>query len=265
MKRDGNDPANWPGMEVAIEGAGLRPADVPARHLAALLEAAAGLFDAVAAERGTKVEPPRLVEVRIGSAAYQLRSPDTEAAAVAEELEEHVRTRGQGASATVRHALDRLHKANKGLGSIRIARFDAHGRMVKKPVHLAPPLSVEAFAFEEAREISGVVIAVDAGLRKGAGVKLRLDDGGVQLFDADIGLAMRAARLFTKRVRAMVSFTITGDREADGAIEEIEEASDEEGADSEPLIAFDAIAGKLSSHGVSASAWLDDLLADDEE
>src|SRR5690606_27072372 len=47
-----------PLLEVAIEGDGLSPSDVPVRQLVELLEATVSAIDAVAAERG--LDPPEL-------------------------------------------------------------------------------------------------------------------------------------------------------------------------------------------------------------
>ena len=263
-KDDTPDVTTWPGLELAIEGAGLSPADIPTRHLASLLEAAAALFERVAEERGVKVEAPRLVEVRTGSAAYALRSPDVEAGPVFDELEEHVAQRGRGASSQVRSAIDRLHKSSKGVGSIRLARFEGAVRS-KKVVHVAPPLSVEPATFEESRELFGVIVAVDAGQRKGASVKIRLDDGATKDFDADIAIAQRAAGLFTRTARALVTFTVTGGAETDGQIEELDGWEGVDAYRMDPLGAFAGAATLARDQKIRASDWLDDLFASDED
>ena len=61
--------SQWPGFEIAIEGEGLTPSELPVRTLIELLEAATKIVEEVAAERGLRLPPPRLVEVRVGSAA----------------------------------------------------------------------------------------------------------------------------------------------------------------------------------------------------
>lgn len=261
---DTPDVTTWPGMEFAIEGAGLTPADIPARRLAALLEAAAALFERVAQERGVRVELPRLVEVRTGSAAYALRSPDVEAEAVFGELEVHVEQRGRSASPHLRSAIDRLHKASKGIGSIRLARFEGAVR-AKKVVHVAPPLSVEPATFEESRELFGVVVAVDAGQRKAASVKIRLDDGATRDFDAELPIAQRAAALFMRPARVLVTFTVTGGDDADGHIEDLDSWEGADAYRTDPLGAFSGAAALARAGKVRASEWLDELFDSDKD
>jgi len=262
MAKVRRDTSSWPGLEVAIEGAGLSPDDISARLLAGLLEAAVSLFERVAEERGRKVEPPRLVAVTTGSAAYALRSPDPEAGPVFDAIEEYVEARGVGASSTIRQGIDRLHKAGKGVGSIRLARYEGKMRATKV-VHVAPPLQLEPAIFEEAQELFGVVVAVDAGQRKGASVKIRLDDGATQDFDADLGLAQRAARLFTRPVRVLVTYTVAGDSPSEGRIEELDSWESVEEFREQPLVAFDAVRALARDEKIRASDWLDELF--DEE
>lgn len=125
-------------------------------------------------------------------------------------------------------------------------------------------LEVEPAIFEEARELFGVVVAVDAGTRKGASVKIRLDDGAAQDFDADIGIAQRAARLFMRTVRVLATYTVTNDSTAEGRIEELDTW---EGADDfrdEPLVAFDAVRALAKQEKISAADWLEELFDEDQ-
>src|SRR5262249_54246503 len=82
MAQKQKKPKVVPQLEVAIEGAGLSPADVSVRDLAVLLQATASAIEAIAEEQG--VEPPtvRLVAVRSGSAAYDLAIPSPDAPAI---------------------------------------------------------------------------------------------------------------------------------------------------------------------------------------
>lgn len=252
--------SNWPGFEIALEGDGVSPADVPVRQLAAVLEAVANLFEKVAAEREVKVLPPRLVEVASGSAAYTLRSPDVESEGVLQSVEQHARERGRNATHAVRSALDRLYRSGRDFGAIRLVRFEGKARL--EPVHLAPPVELEPATFEEVRELLGVVVGVDAGARRGATVKLRIDDGGTASFDADIPTAQKAARLFTQPARALVVYEISGERETEGEIEQLDPWDRDD--DGHPLAVFDQAAAALRDHGihVRASDWLREL--DDE-
>jgi len=130
---------------------------------------------------------------------------------------------------------------------------------------LAPSVHPEPAAFDEVRELYGTVVAVDAGLRRSARVKLRLDDGGVIDLEADLAVAQRAARLFTKRVRAMTSLAIAGDADAEGALEEIDAWDFDDATDDDPLRAFDEATRDLRHHGVSASEWIHAVLGDESE
>jgi hypothetical protein len=244
--------AAWPGFEVAFEGEGLSPADVPARNLTALVEAVAAFFEKVAEERGVSVAPLRLLHVTEGSAAYAFRSPDVEAEAVMLTMETHARERGRNATEGVRWALERLFRSGRDFGAVRFCRFEGNKHLA--PVHLAPPLEIEPAIFEEAREVYGVVVGVDAGVRRGATVKLRLDDGGTAVFDADLAMAQRAARLFTRPARAMVVYEIVGDRETEGEIDQLEESTRDDDALDRPLLAFDAARDALQGAGINVRA-----------
>ena len=265
MSTDGADEHRWPGIEVAIEGEGLCPADVPVRHLAEMLEAAASLFERVAQERGSNVEAPRLVALRTASAAYALRSPDPETGAVVVELQQHVRTRGATATPAIRSAMDRLQKSSKGLGTIRLIRYGEDGQP-GEPLRMAPPLTVERAVYEESKELFGVVVAVATSTR-GASVRLRIDDGATIDAGADIAIAQRAARFFTRPVRALVTYSVRGDAESDAVIDEIDASPlDADDAD-RPGAVFADLRDDLRAIGprVRASDWLNEVLDDDRE
>jgi hypothetical protein len=249
----------WPGLEVAIEGTNLSPADVNARHLIELVEAALGALEAVAEDRGAKkVDPPRLVKIRKGSAAYDLRTPDESISPVIDELARHVASRGAESSPSVRRAIDRLHRAGK-TGSVRMRTLGSRGRASGQPIYVAPTLRLVHAPFETATEVYAKVVSVSAGKLDNLSVKLRLDDGGTAEFDADQSVAAIAGRLFLQSVRAEVEYEVTGDSEKAGTITSIEAFAPVR--DDEILDEFERIRGDLASHGlkVRASDWLKEL------
>jgi len=245
----------WCKLEVAIEGDGLSPRDVNVRHLAELLQATAAAVDAVALEEG--VDPPelRLVEIRTGSAAYDLLSQHPDAPRVFRGFYNAAKTRGKKNGAPVRHALARMHHSSR-IGSIRIVPRDAKGAPRAKPVHLAPPLEEVAATFEAATEVHGRVTGVILGRGEKTVVRLRIDGGGTDDFVADASVAESAARLFGRNVTATVTYEIGADSEVAGHIECVTEW---DGAD-----LFDALRDardELADSGVEidVGAWLDEL------
>jgi hypothetical protein len=252
------EPEKWPGLELAIEGTNLSPADVPVRQLVELLEAATAALDAIAEERGGKIPQLRLLEVRNGSAAYELRVPDGVAAPIFEELAQHIKMRGAQSSPQIRRALDRLHRAGK-TGSVRVRVYDAKGKARGKPLHVAPPVEIVEAPFETASEVFGRIVAVSAGRGDKLSVRLRLDDGGTSEFTADRDVAAVAGRLFLRTVRADVDYEVTSDGETANQITAIEPF--EAVADHEILDAFERTRAELADAGIKirASDWLKEL------
>ena len=250
--------SSWPGLEVAIEGTNLSPADVPVRQVVELLEAAAAALETIAAERGIDLTPPRLLAVKTGSAAYELRFPDPTAAPVVEELAHHIETRGKQSSPAVRHSIDRLHRAGR-IGSVRLQVFDAKGKPRAKPLHIAKPLELVHAPFDAVSEVFGRVIGVSAGRGDRLTVRLRLDDGGGVEFASDQEVARLAGRLFLRLVRAEVAYELTPEGESPGEITRIE--AFEPVPDDEILDGFEQARKQLADHGVKlrASDWLKDL------
>jgi hypothetical protein len=132
------------------------------------------------------------------------------------------------------------------------------------PQRGAPPAEDQPATFEEARELLGVVLGVDRGLRQAATVTLRLDDGGTATFGAELPVAQHAARLLTRPVRAIVTFEVTGDQEAEGDLEHLEPRERDDEAAERPLPAFDEAREALREGGfaVKASDWLRELDGD---
>jgi len=245
----------WCRLEVAIEGDGLSPRDVNVRHLAELLQATAAAVEAVAQEEG--VDPPelRLVEMRTGLAAYDLLSKHPDASRVFRGLYQAAKTRGKKNGAPVRHALSRMHHASR-IGSIRIVPQDAKGIPRAKPIHLAPPLEGVTATFEAATEIHGRVVGVLIGRGERTNVRIRLDGGGTDDFEADAGVADSAARLFGRNVAATVTYEIGEDSKIAGRIENVTEWDNADLLD----VLRDA-REELADSGieVDAGAWLDAL------
>ncbi|MFC1642754.1 hypothetical protein ACFL5O_08735 [Myxococcota bacterium] len=254
MSKESPQSDEWPGFEVAIEGQGFSPADVPVRQLAELLEAAAAAVDAIAAERGIKLPAPRLVAVRAGSAAYDLRIPDASAGPLVAELEKHIAARGKDSSLAVRHALERFHRAGR-VGSVRFCMFRSGPA---NPLYVAPPLEQVVAPFEAASEVYGQIVAVaERGNR--LVIRLRLDDGQAADFEANQDTAQRAARLFLRCVHAEVLYDVEAGHESPATITDLEPWDDsrDEGA----LANFDAAREQLMRNGVHlrASDWLREL------
>lgn len=240
-----------PRFEIAIEGSGLSPSDIAARDLAELLTAAAGLVEAVAKDRGVKAPDPRLVQVRKGSALYAFEIPDAAAQPIVDEMERRIRTRGEGAGPEVRRALDRLHRAGRGVGSVR---FRAKPRA--KAVYVAPLIAEALSLFDIGTELHGTVVGVTLSKAGAASVKLQIDEGTMIDLAGNSQLARLAARLFLRSVRATVSYDTTGyedKRPTLVALDKWDRAEDEDTLD-----LFDDLRQELSAAGIKlhASEWL---------
>jgi len=72
-----------------------------------------------------------------------------------------------------------------------------------------------------------------------------------------------AARLFTRPVRVLVTYTIAGDNASEGRIEELDSWQSVDEFREEPLVAFDAVRALARDEKIRASDWLDELF--DEE
>jgi hypothetical protein len=222
--------------------------------LAELLQAAAGVVEAVSKDRGTPLPLPTLVAVRAGSAAYDFRIRDESARPVVAEIEHQIRSRAKDATPSVRHAFQRLHTAGGQTGAIRFTAYTQAGQKKKQHLYVAPPLEVVPTPFDVVAEIHGEVVGVIAGNK--VTVRLRLDDGKLQDFRADFDAARMAARLFLQCIRAQIQYEYRDGIETLGEIIGIEKwdiASDHD------LVAeFDRARDELLSEGVElrASDWL---------
>ncbi len=251
--------STWPGLEVAIEGTNLSPEDIDARHMVELVEAATAALDVVAKERGRKAIGLRLVGIRKGSAAYDLRVPDPASVPVIDEFARHVERRGVESSPVIRRAIERLHRAGKGQGSVRLRVYDSKGMVRPSSIYVASPVSVVHAPFDVTTEIYGRVVAVAAGRGDRLSVKLRLDDGGTAEFDADSDVAALAGRLFFRRIRAEVDYEVTPDGES--ATEILSLQAFDAAPDHDILEAFDSVREEFVKDGFKprASDWLKEL------
>lgn len=260
MANKGPRSDKWPGFEIAIEGEGLSPEEVPIRQLVELLESAVNAVQVLADERGIKLQSPRLVAVRQGSAAYDLRIPDESAAPLVVELESQIQTRGKEGSHEVRRALERMNKAGR-MGSVRFRAY-RNGKLKAKPLYVAPPFEVAIAPFEAQSEVIGRVVGVVQSTTR-LTVNLRLDDGHIESFVADQESGRLAARLFLSVVRAEVVYDVERGKEDPAMIIGLEGFG--ELSDDSVLAAFDEAREELIGEGVSirASDWLREL-QDDE-
>jgi len=262
MSRKPEPPDRWPGFEIAIEGEGLSPAELPVRVLIELLEAAAKIVEEVAAERGAKLPTPRLVAVKTGSAAYDLRIPDKSAFAVVGEIQRQIKTRAEDAGALVRQAVQRLHDAGGRVGSVRFTPF-LGTRGKPKALYVAPPTEVVLTPFDATEETQGRVVGVLAGNK--LSVKLRLDDGKIQDFRTeDEEIARRAARLFLKPVR--VQFQHAGSDEALSSANLLLAIEQREGADDDFVAEIESLRQEIEKTGgpkLRATDWLRELGEDE--
>lgn len=259
MPRKQAPPDQWPGFEIAIEGEGLTPSELPVRTLIELLEAAAKIVEEVAADSGLKLTAPRLVEVRDGSAAYDLRIPDKSAFTVVNEIQRQIKSRAVDAPAPIRVAVKRLHDAGGHVGSVRFTPYTRQHTKAK-PLYVASPPEEVSTPFDATEELQGRVVGVMAGAK--ISVKLRLDDGRVKDFRAeDEEVARRAARLFLKTVRVQFEHEISDDNEAVGRLTSIHEC---EPTDDDFLSEIESVRIELekTSSPVSGHDWLAELERD---
>ena len=207
-----------PVMQVALEGDGLSPDDVPVGELVKLLEATVAALEAVARDEGLEVPVMRLSAVRQGSAAYDLTSQSPGAPTLVRRFCTAARQRGEGFGPGVRRALQRLHDSGK-IGSIRLTPKvpASEGKRASKPVHLAAPIEAEDLGREVGTEIYGRIVGL-AVKGENTVVRIKLDDGGTEEFRVD-GAEEAALRLFNKTVRARVAYTYAEDVIAERALE----------------------------------------------
>jgi hypothetical protein len=255
MAKDPKKPPKWPGLELAIVGEGLSPSDINVRHLAELLQAAASAVEAVAEEKGVEAPELRLIEVKEGSAAYDLTSPSPEATNVIRDLYDAAKTRGRQSSSKVCNAISRLHDASK-LGSLRLLPHDLHGVSRVKAIHLAPPVEQSNVELDAGTETQGRVVGVIAGRGDSTTVRLRLDRGGTENFDATPEIGELAARLFNRRVTACVTYRLSHDTEIAGSIERVLPWDDADLFDVLRDVREEAEAEGIE---IDVAAWLDEL------
>jgi len=212
----------WGGLELAIEGEGLSPSDISVRQLAELLQAAASAADAIAEEQGIEPVDLRLINVRKGSAAYDLTSPSPDAGRVLRELYNAAKTRAKKSTPKVRHAMARLHGASK-TGSLRMVPQDSSGKPMPsaKAIHLAPPVEEASHAIDVGTEVQGRIVGVFVGRGTSTTVRIRYDRGGTDDFSAEQDVVEAAARLFNRRATARVTYNLDHDEKTAGMIERV--------------------------------------------
>lgn len=249
--------AKWPGIEIAIAGADMSPADLPARTLVDLVSATLSVFRSIADEQGVDLDDLRLVQVRKGSAACVMRTPDPRAEKPFVVMERQIRARGEGASEPVRKGIDQMYRVGSPYGPVRFTRLGHRRR--ENSVFVVPPdepKKTATGALESATEVYAVVAGVVAQASERYKVSLRLDDGATQGFPTSERVASAAAKLFLKPVRASVVYSVDGERQAPLELESLEPCTPEE--DEDLLGAFARIRAELASDGVllKASDWL---------
>jgi hypothetical protein len=239
-------------ITIAIVGEGVTPKDIGLRELAALLEATATTFEAIADEKN--IETPRLSLARVknGSAAYELASQDRQAPKMFNSFRATVRKRGKNSSPRIRYSLARLHSvATKSGAGLRVE--PEVGEETAAPIMLAPPLPEDEARIEEGTVAYARVVGIKLDARDHATVTLRYDDGGHGDFDADADLVEAAARMIGRNVSARVTFQRGESKDFDGALESLEERAT-------PADLMDAIGvarTEIESKGieVDAEAW----------
>lgn len=256
------DTSKWRGFELAVAGTNLSPADIPARQLVELIEAAMQTVELIAEERGAAKPRLRLIGVTTGSAAYQLRTPDPADGPVIDELARQVETRGVHASPAVRQALARLNHAGKN-GSVRLRVVAKGGVKRKKDLFVAPPVELVGTPYEETAEVVGRLVGVNAGRSNALTIRLRLDDGITREFAVEQDIAARAGKLFLQMVLARVTYDIGPDSMAPG--EALDICPCEMVDDGEFLREIELARKKISGVGTvpSASEWLRSLEHDE--
>ena len=239
-------------LQVGVEGAGLRPRDVPIRQLLEMLEALVGALDAVAKEAGIDPAEMRLVAVREGSANYQIWSASPSAPEVVDRFYIAAKDRGKESTTPVRRAFTRLHAAVR-VGALRLT---PRGHRKRASIFLAQPIQDEPLAIEEAAEVLVRVVGLTLAQGGGAIVKLRADDArGAIDAHASEEMARLAAKYFGETVRARVLHEHRGESRST-QLESIAEWRDDD------LVAvMRQVRDELAAEGVriNAAEWLAEL------
>lgn len=239
-------------LTIAIVGEGVTPKSVTVRQLAAILEATAATFDAVAAEKNVDAPHLSLTRVKDGSAAYELASQDRQASRAMGSFVTTIRQRGKNSSPRTRASLTRLHSvATKAGAALRIDPIATTSNA--KSIFLAAPLAEDDTNIEEGTIIHGRLVGIRLDVRDRASVTIRYDDGGTGEFDAESDFLDRAARLIGRNVAARVTFLRGLNKDFEGSIEDIEERSPA----GELMSAIEKARVDISEHGIviSAKEW----------
>jgi hypothetical protein len=247
-------------LTIAIVGEGVTPKNVTLRQLAALLEATATTFDALAADRNIEAPHLSLTRVKDGSAAYELHSQDRQASRAIDSFVATIRRRGKNASPRTRASLTRLHAVvTKAGASLRID--PVHATTNAKPIYLAAPLAEDDVSVEEGTVVFGRIVGLRLDARDRASVTIRYDDGGTGEFDAEADFLDRAARLIGRTVSARVTFHRGDSKDYEGMIEDLEERP----APVELMTAIAKARAQLAERGIviSAKEWLAEERDDD--
>ena len=240
-------------LEVAVAGDGVSPESVPVRETIAVLEAAVALVEAVAREQNVSTPELSLIEVRNHSAGYALCNPNKTGRQVIRRTLDACKKRGEGWGPEVRRSIRRLYAAAK-TGHVRIS-----ARLNKKPtvVNLAAPIGDAASHVEVCDDIYGHIVGVQL-VRGEYRVTIRYSDGGSGTFNANADLALLAAPLFDKNVRARVTF-LRGGLDQEGQIEAITQFDEKDFLD-----VVRTARRRLEERGVSFGTELLDELREDE-
>lgn len=208
-----------PTLELAIVGKGITPEQIDIRQLGEMLTAAAATLDALARERGVAPVLPSLKRIRRGSMVAELQSKAPRWPDEIRSFHHTLGTRAEGASPAVRSAVHRIFRAVP-VGAVQVSVSHVKGPELESFIAAEP---VDAPAREALFEttVHGRVVAVTAAANGRIAVRIEYVDGGREEFDADTGVAERAARLFNRTVRAQVAMSWDGDRRAGVALRDL--------------------------------------------
>lgn len=262
MKRKKPRDPRWNAIDITIGGEGVDPRSVPIRAVAELLQAAAAAVEATAKAMG--VEPPtmHLVEVRKGSAAYQLVSPSEQAGPVIVDLYDALKLRGKGSTPEVRHALRRLHGEASKLGSLKVRARPLRSGRARKEITVAAPVADPSGGLETCADVYGRVVGLHMQRDGRISIHLRLEEGRTEEFSADESLRDVASGLFNECVRARVVYVDDGESVEPQSIERLVPWSS---VNNDFSVAAALFRKELQDEGIEidSSEWLRELRHDD--
>lgn len=234
----------------------MSPESVSLKELADVLQQTSAVVEAVAEGEGGSAPEVVLTEVRQGSAAYTMVSPDLTFEPMLERLFDAVTSRGHGFDRSVREAMKRLFKATSRVGRASFA-FEGVERLAEgATVDLTEPV-VAPVLTRYGTTIYGVLVAVAMRANGQDVVQLELEEGGRLQLDCSPEIADRAKVLFKRPVVATAFASWDGETTSDWDIEDIEER---EGA-TDLLEALDGVRRRIAkaSSPVDVDAWLAEI------